>query len=138
MQGNNSMAVPADEVWATGRRKCAVARVRLRPGTGKVMVNKREFDNYFTSETVRGYVTQPLMIAGITQDFDIAANLAGGGIMGQAGALRHGIARGLIKSNPELRPVLKESGMLTRDARVKERKKYGQPGARKRFQFSKR
>ena len=134
----SNMAVPKDEVWATGRRKCAVARVRMRPGTGKVLVNKREFDEYFPSKTVRGYITQPLMITGLTANFDIAANISGGGIIGQAGALRHGITRTLLKANPELRAVLKESGMVTRDARVKERKKYGQPGARKRFQFSKR
>lgn len=132
------MAVPNNEVQAVGRRKCATARVRMHPGTGKITVNRREFDNFFADQTVRGYVTQPLMITGSTQAFDIAANIKGGGFMGQAGALRHGIARCLIKANPELRAVLKESGMLTRDARVKERKKYGQPGARKRFQFSKR
>ena len=132
------MPVPKDEVQAVGRRKSAVAGVRLRPGTGKVTVNKREFEQYFPCDALRGYVTQPLMITGTTQAFDIHANIKGGGTVGQAGALRHGIARGLIAANSELRAVLKESGMLTRDSRVKERKKYGQPGARKRFQFSKR
>ena len=132
------MAVPKEEVQVVGRRKSAVARVRMRPGTGKIMVNKRDFTKYFPSETVRGYVTQPLLIAGLAQNFDIFANIKGGGGMGQAGALRHGIARAILAANRELRTVLKESGMLTRDARVKERKKPGQPGARKRFQFSKR
>ncbi len=132
------MAKPKDEMQVVGRRKAAVARVRVRPGTGKITVNKREFDAYFPSPTTRGYVTQPLMITGQTQGYDFFATLNGGGMQGQAGALRHGIARALLKVNPELRSVLKESGMLTRDARVKERKKPGQPGARKRFQFSKR
>ena len=132
------MADVKDEVSAVGRRKGAVARVRIRPGSGKILVNKREFEDYFRASTLRGYITQPLMITGLTQDFDIQANIRGGGVVGQAGALRHGIARALQKSNPDLRNVLKESAMLTRDSRVKERKKYGQPGARKRFQFSKR
>jgi len=132
------MATVTDEVCAVGRRKNAVARVRVRPGSGKIVINKREFEDYFRSSTMRGYVTQPLMITGLTKDFDVQANIRGGGVTGQAGALRHGIARALQKGNPELRSVLKESAMLTRDARAKERKKYGQPGARKRFQFSKR
>jgi small subunit ribosomal protein S9 len=127
-----------NEVWSVGRRKSAHARVRLSPGTGKITVNGREFADYFPNPTVRGYVCQPLEIAGVGEGFDISANIGGGGSMGQAGALRHGIARVLIKDNPGLRSVLKEGGMLTRDSRVKERKKYGQPGARKRFQFSKR
>jgi small subunit ribosomal protein S9 len=110
----------------------------MTPGSGKIIVNKREFEDYFPSRTIRGYVTQPLMITGQTESYDVVANLAGGGIAGQAGALRHGIARALQTANSDLRPVLKESGMLTRDAREKERKKPGQPGARKRFQFSKR
>jgi small subunit ribosomal protein S9 len=110
----------------------------MMPGTGKIIVNKGTFEEYFPSRTIRGYITQPLMITGLTESYDVMANLAGGGIAGQAGALRHGLARALEKVNPDLRPVLKESGMLTRDARVKERKKPGQPGARKRFQFSKR
>jgi small subunit ribosomal protein S9 len=110
----------------------------MTSGTGKVTINKREFEDYFPSETVRGYVTQPLMITGATGSFDFQVTIAGGGITGQAGALRHGIARALQESNPEYRPVLKQSGMITRDGRVKERKKPGQPGARKRFQFSKR
>jgi small subunit ribosomal protein S9 len=132
------MAVSKDQVQAIGRRKCAAARVRMQPGTGKIHVNKREFSDYFPCATVRGYVTQPLMITGMAEAFDVQANITGGGSIGQAGAMRHGIARGLVEANAELRSVLKESGMLTRDSRVKERKKYGQPGARKRFQFSKR
>jgi len=132
------MAVAKDEILAVGRRKCAVARVRLSPGTGKMKVNKLEFTAYFPSETVRSYVTQPLMITGTTGAYDVVANITGGGPIGQAGALRHGIARALQMAKTELRAVLKESGMLTRDSRVKERKKSGQPGARKRFQFSKR
>ncbi len=132
------MASKVDEFWATGRRKAATARVRLRPGSGKITVNGRPFEKYFPGEAVRGYVTQTFLVAGESADFDVIATIRGGGIVGQAGALRHGIARALVKANPELRSVLKESGMLTRDARVKERKKYGQPGARKRFQFSKR
>lgn len=132
------MAVAKDQVQVVGRRKSAVARVRMSPGSGKIIINKREFEDYFPSRTIRGYVTQPLMITGLTESYDVVATLSGGGISGQAGALRHGIARALQSANEDLRPVLKESGMLTRDAREKERKKPGQPGARKRFQFSKR
>ncbi len=132
------MAVVTDQVKAVGRRKSAVARVCLRPGNGQITVNNRTFAEYFPSETVRGYITQPLMITGTSQQYDFVVTLEGGGIVGQAGALRHGLARCLQEAEHELRAVLKESGMLTRDARVKERKKYGQPGARKRFQFSKR
>jgi len=132
------MAVAKDEILTVGRRKCAVARVRLQPGSGKVTVNRQDFSEYFPSLTVRSYVTQPMMITGTTGAYDVVANITGGGPIGQAGALRHGIARALQKAKTELRAVLKESGMLTRDARVKERKKSGQPGARKRFQFSKR
>jgi len=132
------MAVAKDEILTVGRRKCAVARVRMQPGTGKLTVNRQDFAEYFPSLTVRNYVTQPMMITGTTGAYDVVANIKGGGPIGQAGALRRGIARALQKAKTELRPVLKESGMLTRDARVKERKKSGQPGARKRFQFSKR
>ena len=132
------MAANSEQVVVVGRRKCAVARVRMTPGTGKVLINKREFEEYFPSETMRGFVTQPLMITGATGNFDFQVTMAGGGIKGQSGALRHGIARALQVSNPELRAVLKQSGMITRDSRVKERNKPGQPGARKRFQFSKR
>lgn len=132
------MAPLKDEVQVVGRRKSAVARVRMHPGTGKIVVNKSAFDEYFPDRTVRGFVQQPLLITGKMEAFDISANIKGGGVIGQAGALRHGIARALEHSDDQLRAVLKESGMLTRDSREKERKKPGQPGARKRFQFSKR
>ena len=132
------MAAKSEQIIVVGRRKCAVARVRMVPGTGQFTINRRTFEDFFPSETVRGYVTQPLMITGTTSSFDFQVTMAGGGIVGQAGALRHGIARALETSNPALRTVLKQSGMITRDSRVKERKKPGQPGARKRFQFSKR
>ena len=132
------MAVVTDQILAVGRRKCAVARVRMQPGSGKITVNSQDFAEYFPSLSVRSFVTQPLMITGTTGAYDVVAKIKGGGPIGQSGALRHGIARALQKAKVELRPVLKESGMLTRDSRVKERKKPGQPGARKRFQFSKR
>ncbi len=128
----------SDYIWATGRRKEASAQVRLRPGTGKITVNKREFNSFFQTESVRGYIMQPMQVTGTLSKFDLAVTVKGGGTMGQAGAIRHGIARALVKNESGSREVLKESGMLTRDARVKERKKPGQPGARKRFQFSKR
>ncbi|MBP5638139.1 MAG: 30S ribosomal protein S9 [Victivallales bacterium] len=129
----------AKEVYiAVGRRKSASARVRLIPGTGKVTVNKRDFEDYFPLEQIRGYAVKPLELTGKQADFDVVANITGGGSIGQAGALRHGIARALEKFNGEFRPVLKAAGMLTRDSREKERKKPGRPGARKRFQFSKR
>ncbi len=127
-----------DLIWATGRRKCAVARVRIAPGTGKVVINCKDWTEYFTTEALRGYVMQVLDAVDGKDKFDIFATITGGGMAGQAGALRHGIARALLIFNEELRPTLKAAGMLTRDARVKERKKAGQPGARKRFQFSKR
>ncbi len=132
--------MPADKdlIQTIGRRKCASARVRMLPGSGKIIVNKRAFEDYFTTESVRGFVMQPLVLTGKSADFDIFANINGGGIIGQAGALRHGIARALEKNDESLRATLKPAGMLTRDSREKERKKPGQPGARKRFQFSKR
>ena len=135
------------EVLATGRRKCAVARVRLQPGTGKVAVNGKpmELKDYFNSEALCGYIEQVFAVVDTVEGysesvkkFDIRFNLDGGGIAGQAGALRHGLARAFVKYDEELRPALKAAGMMTRDARVKERKKSGQPGARRRFQFSKR
>ena len=132
------MSEAKDVINAIGRRKCASARVRLLPGTGKIVVNKRAFEDYFTTDAVRGYVMQPLVLVGKVADFDIFANIDGGGVMGQAGALRHGIARALEKFDASLRAIMKPQGMLTRDSREKERKKPGQPGARKRFQFSKR
>jgi len=130
--------VQKDMIRAVGRRKCAVAQVRIKPGTGKYSVNDKGIDVYFTSDAARGFVEQPFVATETLGKFDIFANIKGGGNIGQAGALRHGIARALIKYNEDLRPILKNAGMLTRDARVKERKKPGQPGARKRFQFSKR
>lgn len=132
------MATKTTEIWATGRRKCAVARVRIKPGTGKVVVNGKEAIAYFGSEALIGFLSQPLAVTDMIGKFDIAANIQGGGPCGQASALRHGISRALVKYEDSLRAVLKNSGMMTRDSRVKERKKSGQPGARKRFQFSKR
>ena len=126
------------EFSATGRRKTAVARVRLTAGTGQWKVNRRKMDDYFPSEALRSYIEQPLRLTNTNDKYDIAASMKGGGMAGQAGALRHGIARALTLADASLREVLKNSGCLTRDARMKERKKPGQPGARKRFQFSKR
>ena len=130
------------EFIGTGRRKTAVARVRLSAnGTGKIIINGREFDNYFYTETLRAHATQPFSaLKGDEKDanYDVRVNVCGGGLSGQAGAVSHGIARALIVADPELRPLLKANGLLTRDPRQKERKKYGQPGARARFQFSKR
>jgi small subunit ribosomal protein S9 len=122
----------------TGRRKTSVARVRLANGSGKVTVNGRPLENYFTTEVLRGLVLQPFNVTQTTNRFDVRINVRGGGPTGQAGAARHGIARALLNADVALRPVLKSNGLLTRDPRMKERKKYGQPGARKRFQFSKR
>jgi len=115
-----------------------VARVRLAHGVGKMVVNGREFKQYFPTEAVRNYIEQPLAVTEQLKRFDVIATLSGGGIVGQAGALRHGIARALTLADANLREALKGKGFLTRDPRMKERKKYGQPGARKRFQFSKR
>ena len=126
------------EFLGTGRRKTAVARVRLASGTGKITVNGRAFDNYFTLETQRSQATMPLTVTGTAEKFNVRVNVSGGGPNGQAGAVRHGIARALIVADASLRPVLKAEGLLTRDPRMREREKYGQPGARKRFQFSKR
>ena len=130
----------ADQVhyYGTGRRKSSVARVFLRPGSGKFEVNGREFDKYFLTEAQRVEVKQPLVTSETASTFDIHANVSGGGVNGQAGALKMGIARALLEFNVELRKKLKVEGFLSRDARGKERKKYGQKGARKRFQFSKR
>ena len=124
--------------YGTGRRKKSVARVRVYAGTGKITINDRDFDDYFGLETLKLIVRQPLTLTGTEGKFDIVCKVAGGGVTGQAGALRHGVARALILMDETLRPALKAAGMLTRDARVKERKKPGQPGARRRFQFSKR
>jgi small subunit ribosomal protein S9 len=122
----------------TGRRKTAVARVRLASGSGKIVVNGRPIENYFLTDTLRGVVLQPLAVTETAGKFDVQVNVKGGGPAGQAGAVRHGIARALIESDAALRPALKSKGLLTRDPRMRERKKYGQPGARKRFQYSKR
>jgi small subunit ribosomal protein S9 len=126
------------EYLGTGRRKTAIARVRLASGNGKITVNGRQFENYFTLETQRVTATQPLAVTGTAEKFDARINVNGGGPNGQAGAVRHGIARALLQFDANLRGALKAEGLLTRDSRMKERKKYGQPGARKRFQFSKR
>ena len=132
------MAKTTNEFLGTGRRKTSVARVRLAPGTGKIVVNRRPFENYFPMDTQRATVTQPLTVTGTSDKLDVRVNVTGGGPIGQAGATRHGIARALLKFDANLRPALKAEGFLTRDPRERERKKYGQPGARKRFQFSKR
>jgi len=124
--------------YGTGRRKAATARVYLRPGTGRFVINHRDIDVHFRRETDKMILRQPLALTGTTEDFDIYVNVRGGGTTGQAGAIKHGISRALLKFNGELRGDLKSAGFLTRDARVKERKKYGQKGARARFQFSKR
>ena len=126
------------QYYGTGRRKTSTARVYLRPGAGNVMVNRKAFDSYFPNETLRMIIRQPLNLTETTNKFDVLANVAGGGPAGQAGAIRHGITRALIEYNADLRPTLKQAGLVTRDPRIKERKKYGQKGARKRFQFSKR
>jgi small subunit ribosomal protein S9 len=129
---------PENGFYATGRRKEATARVWLKAGTGAVTVNGRDIDNYFGRETSKMVLFQPLEILEHKGKVDLTVNVKGGGLSGQAGAIRHGIARALCSFNPEFRPALKKAGFLTRDARAVERKKYGQPGARRRFQFSKR
>jgi small subunit ribosomal protein S9 len=126
------------QYYGTGRRKTSVARVYLRPGSGKIEVNKRDFDDYFPNRVLKMVIRQPLLLTETADKFDILVNVQGGGPAGQAGAIRHGISRALLEFNAELRPRLKTAGFLTRDAREVERKKYGQPKARKRFQFSKR
>ena len=127
-----------DRYYGTGKRKSSTARVYLTPGEGAIQVNKREFNVYFPNETHRTVIRHPLMVTENLGKFDIRATVAGGGISGQAGAIRLGIAKALLEFSSELRPRLKKAGLLTRDSRIKERKKYGQKGARKRFQFSKR
>jgi small subunit ribosomal protein S9 len=126
------------QYYGTGRRKTSVARVYLRPGSGKIVVNRRDFDEYFPNQVLKMVIRQPLLLTETADKFDILINVKGGGPTGQAGAIRHGISRALLEYNGELRPQLKAVGFLTRDARKVERKKYGQPKARKRFQFSKR
>jgi small subunit ribosomal protein S9 len=126
------------QFYGTGRRKTSVARVFLRAGQGQITVNRRPFVDYFPRESLRLLVAQPLELTGTATQLDVKANVRGGGLSGQAGAVRHGIARALLAFDEKLRSHLKRAGFLTRDPRMKERKKYGQPGARKRFQFSKR
>jgi small subunit ribosomal protein S9 len=124
--------------YATGKRKSSIARVWLKDGSGAMTINKRSYQEYFTRESLRNMIARPLEITGKKNQFDLHINVQGGGISGQAGAIKHGIAKALVEFDAELRSVLKKAGFLTRDSRIKERKKYGQPGARKRFQFSKR
>jgi len=125
-------------VHAVGKRKSAVARVYIRPGTGRIVINKRELADYFPLETTRNLARQPLNLANLGPELDILVNVQGGGPEGQAGAIKHGLSRALVSLNPELRVVLKKAGLLTRDARIKERKKYGRRGARRGCQYSKR
>jgi small subunit ribosomal protein S9 len=126
------------QYYGTGRRKTSTARVYLRPGTGEIKINRKAFDQYFPNQALRMVIRQPLTLTDTASKFDIVVNVAGGGPAGQAGAVRHGITRALMVFNSDLRPALKDAGLVTRDPRQKERKKYGQKGARKRFQFSKR
>lgn len=126
------------QYWGTGRRKTSIARVRLVPGNGKVTINKQDIEQYFDYETLRTIAREPLVITEQADKFDVLVNVEGGGFTGQAGAVRHGIARALLEADPELRPILKKAGHLTRDPRMKERKKYGLKKARKSPQFSKR
>jgi small subunit ribosomal protein S9 len=126
------------QYYGTGRRKTATARVYLRAGDGAVKINRKPFEQYFPNETLRMIIRQPLQLTETTGKFDLLINVKGGGPAGQAGAIRHGITRALMEYNSDLRPALKQAGLITRDPRIKERKKYGQKGARKRFQFSKR
>ncbi|MBQ2566827.1 MAG: 30S ribosomal protein S9 [Clostridia bacterium] len=124
--------------YGTGRRKSSVARVRVYPGTGKITINERDIDDYFGLETLKVIVRQPLELLGLTEKFDIVVRVQGGGVSGQAGAIRHGLSRALLEYDENLRPQLKKAGFLTRDPRMKERKKYGLKGARRAPQFSKR
>jgi small subunit ribosomal protein S9 len=124
--------------YATGKRKSAIARTWIMPGNGEITINDSPMDDYFKIEVVKTIVKQPLVLTNTLGSFDVKAKVAGGGFSGQAGAIRHGITKALMLANPELRKVLKKAGYVRRDARVKERKKYGQKGARARFQFSKR
>ena len=128
----------ATQFYGTGRRKTSVARVWLRPGGGRILVNRRPFEDYFPRETLRMIICQPLQVTNTLGQFDAIINVGGGGPTGQAGAVRHGIARALLLFDDKLRGGLKKAGLLTRDPRMKERKKYGQPGARSKFQYSKR
>jgi small subunit ribosomal protein S9 len=127
-----------ERYYATGKRKTAIARVWMTPGDGNITINKRPMDDYLKRETAKMVIRQPLELTETLGKYDIYVNVRGGGISGQAGAIKHGISRALLEVNPDFRPVLKKAGFLTRDSRIKERKKYGQPGARARFQYSKR
>ena len=124
--------------YSTGKRKTSVARTWLTPGSGEIIINNKSIDEYFTIESLKGMVKQPLVLTNTLESFNVKSSVVGGGISGQAGAIRHGITKALILANPDLRKALKKAGFVRRDARVKERKKYGQKGARARFQFSKR
>jgi len=132
------MATVVERFYGTGRRKTSVARVWIRPGSGRVVINRRAFEDYFPRETLRMIIAQPLQVTNTAGQFDLLATVMGGGPTGQAGALRHGLARALVRFDENLRQVLKKAGLLTRDPRMRERKKYGQPGARQKFQYSKR
>jgi small subunit ribosomal protein S9 len=134
----DDIAVAEIQYYGTGRRKTSTARVYLRSGGGDFQINRKPFDQYFPNETLRMIIRQPLQLTETVAKFDVLINVRGGGPAGQAGAIRHGITRALLEYNADLRPALKQAGLITRDPRIKERKKYGQKGARKRFQFSKR
>jgi|UniRef100_A0A7C5AKS5 small subunit ribosomal protein S9 len=128
----------AFQIHAVGKRKTAVARIYLKPGSGRIVVNERDFQDYFPLETTRNLARQPLTLLNLGNDLDILVNVRGGGLEGQAGAIKHGLSRALVALNPEYRHILKKAGLLTRDARIKERKKYGRRGARRGCQYSKR
>jgi small subunit ribosomal protein S9 len=132
------MAAVVDRFYATGRRKTSVARVWIRPGAGRIVVNRRAFEDYFPRETLRMIIAQPLEVTSTVGQFDIFVTVGGGGPTGQAGAVRHGLSRALSRFDEKFRLPLKKAGLLTRDPRMRERKKYGQPGARQKFQYSKR
>jgi len=132
------MAAVVDRFYATGRRKTSVARVWIRPGAGRMIVNRRAFEDYFPRETLRMIIAQPLEVTSTVGQFDVFVTVRGGGPTGQAGAVRHGLARALARFDEKFRVPLKKAGLLTRDPRMRERKKYGQPGARQKFQYSKR
>ncbi|MDD5170761.1 MAG: 30S ribosomal protein S9 [Syntrophales bacterium] len=132
------MGAAEKRFYATGKRKTAIARVYMKTGSGTIVVNKRSFDDYFTRDSLKMVIQRPLELVGKKDQFDLYINVQGGGISGQAGAVKHGISKALVEFDGECRSILKKAGFLTRDSRIKERKKYGQPGARKRFQFSKR
>ena len=132
------MATVLDRSYGTGRRKTSVARVWIRPGTGRIIVNRRPFEDYFPRETLRMIIAQPFHVTNTVDQFDMLVNVGGGGPTGQAGAVRHGLSRALVRFDDKMRLALKKAGLLTRDPRMRERKKYGQPGARQKFQYSKR